>query len=319
MTGGLQHLAVEDSDDWLPPPPVSLPPVSPPPSRARSAPMRPPVPVERIWATVVALAVLEDTDISWLVDSERTIVDAGREYLEAQGRADHRVRRLLRDRTLQKKARRAIKRWQAVLSYHIGLVRGENIISAYNALKHFQRASMKIMLALMTQHPLLATFLDTEAVLKRWQRFMVLVTVLLTSLLTAIWFYSSRGVQCCAEVRSILSVADSVCADGTLCRGVAADCADLLAQFSDVQGPYWYSDNPGEPATEHMYLDDYVCHAFPGERLRAHAPRFTLLHACLRSHRAVRSRRRVLHGPDLRGSHQRRGRVAHSQHPAAAV
>jgi hypothetical protein len=102
-------------------------------------------------------------------------------------------------------------------------------------------------------------------VLKRWQRFMVLITMLLTSLLTAIWFYSSRAIQCCAEVRSILTLAESVCADGALCRGVGADCADLLAQFADVQGPYWYSGGPGEPATEHMYLDEYVCHAFPDD------------------------------------------------------
>ena len=259
-TGGLQHLTVvEEQRLMLPPPPP------PPPRRAHSSPStRPPVPVERIWATVLALAVLENMDISWLVDEERTIVDAGREYLEAQGRADHRVRRLLRDKTLQKKAQRTIKRWQAVLSYHIGLIRGVNVISAYNALKHFQRASMRVMLAIMTQHSALATFLDTEAVLKRWQRFMVLVTMLLTSLLTAIWFYSSRAVTCCAEVRSIINLADSVCAEGTLCRGVGADCADLLTQFADVQGPYWYSDGPGEPATEHLYLDNYQCHAFPG-------------------------------------------------------
>ena len=259
-TGGLQHLTVvEEQRLMLPPPPP------PPPRRAHSSSStRPLVPVERIWATVLALAVLESMDISWLVDEERTIVDAGREYLEAQGRADRRVRRLLRDKTLQKKAQRTIRRWQAVLSYHIGLIRGANIISAFNVLKHFQRASMRVMLAIMTQHSVLATLLDTEAVLKRWQRFMVLVTLLLTSLLTAIWFYSSRAVQCCAEVRSIINLADSVCAEGTLCRGVGADCADLLTQFADVQGPYWYSDGPGEPATEHMYLDDYQCHAFPG-------------------------------------------------------
>ena len=110
----------------------------------------------------------------------------------------------------------------------------------------------------------MATFFDTEAVLKRWQRFMVLTTMTLTSLLTAIWFYSSRALACCAELRSILSLTDSTCAEGTPCRGVGADCADLLTQFADVQGPYWYSDGPGSPVSEHMYLDDYVCHAFPG-------------------------------------------------------
>ena len=312
-TGGLQQLTVVEQRLMLPQPPPL------PPRRAHiSSSTRPLVPVERIWATVLALAVLESMDISWLVDEERTIVDAGREYLDAQGRADHRVRRLLRDKTLQKKAQRTIKRWQAVLSYHIGLLRGANIVSAFNVIKHFQRASMKVMLAIMTQHSALATFLDTEAVLKRWQRFMVLVTLLLTSLLTAIWFYSSRAVQCCAEVRSIITLSESICAEGTLCRGVGADCADLLTQFADVQGPYWYSDGPGEPATEHMYLDDYECHAFPGTVaacLVSECVTLALRPAAL----FPRCRRRLLYRSDLRGPHQRRSRVAHPQHPAAVV
>ena len=308
-TGGLQHLTVVEQQRPMPP----LPP--PPPRRAHgSSPTRPSVPVERIWATVLALAVLENMDHSWLVDEERTIVDAGREYLEAQGRADHRVRRLLRNKTLQNHAQRTIKRWQAVLSYHIGLIRGVNFMSAFIALKHFQRASMRVMLAIMTQHSLLATFLDTEAVLKRWQRFMLLITMLLASLLTAIWFYSSRAVMCCAEVRSILNLADSVCAEGTLCRGVGADCADLLVQFADVQGPYWYSDGPGEPATEHMYIDDYLCHAFPGTVTRVF-PDYPDP-AC--PYAPPRCRRRLLHRPNLCGPHQRCSRVANSQHPAAA-
>jgi hypothetical protein len=95
----------------------------------------------------------------------------------------------------------------------------------------------------------------------RWQRFMILVTLVLSTLLTSIWFYSSRGAQCCAEIRAILG-----CAPAGPCRGYVGDCADILAQFSDVEGPYIFSDGPGEPPTPHMYLDDYVCHAFPGAR-----------------------------------------------------
>jgi hypothetical protein len=49
------------------------------------------------------------------------------------------------------------------------------------------------------------------------------------------------------------------------CRGFAGDCADIQAQFSGVQGPYVYSDGPGQAPTEHESLDDYVCHAFPDD------------------------------------------------------
>ncbi len=49
------------------------------------------------------------------------------------------------------------------------------------------------------------------------------------------------------------------------CRGFEGDCADIIPQFEGVQGPYIY----GEPPEEHMFLDDYVCHAFPGARALA--------------------------------------------------
>ena len=49
------------------------------------------------------------------------------------------------------------------------------------------------------------------------------------------------------------------------CRGYTADCSDLQAQFADVQGPYMYSDGPGLAPTQHMYIDSWVCHAFPDD------------------------------------------------------
>ena len=73
-------------------------------------------------------------------------------------------------------------------------------------------------------------------------------------------FYYSRGAQCCAEIRAILG-----CDPVGPCRGFAGDCADILEQFNDVQGPYVYSLGVGEPPTQQMYLNDYVCHAFPDD------------------------------------------------------
>jgi hypothetical protein len=43
--------------------------------------------------------------------------------------------------------------------------------------------------------------------------------------------------------------------------GFNGDCGDIQSQFSGVQGPYVY----GNPPEEHMYLDDYVCTAFPDD------------------------------------------------------
>jgi hypothetical protein len=47
--------------------------------------------------------------------------------------------------------------------------------------------------------------------------------------------------------------------------GYAGDCGDFQAQFAGVQGSYLFSDGPGEAPSEHEFIDDYVCHAFPDD------------------------------------------------------
>ncbi len=70
----------------------------------------------------------------------------------------------------------------------------------------------------------------------------------------------SRGANCCLELRTILG-----CDPAGPCLGFAGDCADMQAQFAGVQGPYLYSDGPGDAPTEHDVIDDWVCHAFPDD------------------------------------------------------
>ena len=94
----------------------------------------------------------------------------------------------------------------------------------------------------------------------------------------SIWFYSSRGTQCCAEIRNLIDTgagqscgapyvppADdaSGCPPVGPCLGFTGSCADLQQQFIALQGCYVYG-GPGDVA-EHAYLDDYVCHAFPDD------------------------------------------------------
>jgi hypothetical protein len=73
-------------------------------------------------------------------------------------------------------------------------------------------------------------------------------------------FYSSRGANCCAEMRAILQ-----CDAVGPCMGYAGDCGDFQAQFAGVQGSYLFSDGPGEAPSEHEFIDDWVCHAFPDD------------------------------------------------------
>ena len=64
-----------------------------------------------------------------------------------------------------------------------------------------------------------------------------------------VWFYYSKSLNCCLEVRAILDGGSGAClpAFATPCNEFVGDCADLIAQFSSV-GP----DQGGLPT-------DYVC------------------------------------------------------------
>ena len=117
-------------------------------------------------------------------------------------------------------------------------------------------------------------------------REVILFTLVLSTLLTSIWFYcvypaltaavirapssqrsrahpcplhlsaDSRGANCCLEIRTILN-----CDPVGECMGFNGDCGDIQDQFLTVQGPYTY----GDPPEEHMYLDEYVCTQFPDD------------------------------------------------------
>jgi hypothetical protein len=180
---------------------LALPATMPMPAHQRRRRPRERVPCERIWATALALSVMEELDSCWLVDAEdaddsdeddapmRTIVDAGREFLEAQARADRRVKKLLKSGALAAAAKKARRDWKAIQNHNVSALREADVINRFTALMHIQRASARVVRSMMTDHGTFATFLDTDGYIMRWQRFMILVTLVLSTLLTSIWFY----------------------------------------------------------------------------------------------------------------------------------
>ena len=160
----------------------------------------PRVPVDRIWATLLAIKVLEGMDVCWLVDDEpeegeeRTIVDTAREWLEAQGEADERVGALLESGELHRAADKTIAAWKAIMEHNIADVRRLDVLNRFTALTHLQRATGRIIKSIKTDHgayargcaclqlpcahscvrrcaETFATFLDTDGYIMRWQRF----------------------------------------------------------------------------------------------------------------------------------------------------
>ena len=161
----------------------------------------------KLWATLLALSWLEDSHATWLVDDEkgRTIVDACHAYIDTvvatKKRLLHRPHRLAR---LRREAALALRRWKAATQYAMQRARDSDALARQNALVRVQNAGSRIVKSMMTDHDTFSTFLDTDGFIQRWQRFMILVTLLCSSLLTSIWFYSSRGIACCTEIRTLL-------------------------------------------------------------------------------------------------------------------
>ena len=219
------------------------------------------VPVSRVWATLLAMVTLEEMPICWLASDdedpvERTVVDAADAYLRAQGEEHFALGELLRSGELHNAARRARKQWIRLMDAKVAAVRKAEVTKALRSVEYVERASARFVLSLMTEHEQFSTFLDESAAIMRWQRWMVLMTLVCSALLVSIWFYQSRSAQCCAEIRSILN-----CESATSCLGFTGSCADLPSQFSTLQGPFVY----GTPPAEYPDLSSYECHAFPDD------------------------------------------------------
>ena len=193
----------------------------------------------RLWATLLALSWLEESHATWLVDEEegKTIVDACHAYIDSvvarQRRLDrpHRLSRLRRD------AERALRRWKAATQHAMQRARDSDALVRQNALVRVQNAGSRIVKSMMTDHDTFSTFLDTDGFIQRWQRFMILVTLLCSSLLTSIWFYSSRGIACCTEIRTLLDTgAGQTCA--TLAASDYSSLSHANAIVSDRMSVY---------------------------------------------------------------------------------
>ena len=210
-----------------------LPPPPPPPRRGhRRRHLRPRVPVERVWSTLLALSALADSEVCLLVEEPGdgdlfcSLADAGHAFLETQAAADPRLRKLLASGALQAAALKARRDWDRIQVASVENLRNMQEVNHFNLLKNVQRASARVVRSLMVDNSTFAAFLDTSGYMMRWQRFMIIVTLVLSTLLTSIWFYcesacaasyqvqsltrlhptraDSRGASCILEIRALI-------------------------------------------------------------------------------------------------------------------
>ena len=268
-----------DSDDHAPPVPSSpddrrsdcplmgctraalLEPMPP-----RLAALPPPAAPADVWATLCCLAWLERIPLSWLTSdaedadsaSERTLVDDAHAWLASHAARHPALAPLLADGSLQAAATEAVRGWERAWNVRVAALRRCPAILSQRARSHLERSASDVYTALREKHELFSTFLSEPLDgLRRWQRFMIVLTLILSTLLVNIWMFYSKSKNCCAQLRELLDSGPDggACpADATQpCRGFVGTCADLRAQFADV--PVM----PSFPAG----LSTYVCTAFP--------------------------------------------------------
>ena len=186
---------------------------------------------QRVWATLLALSWLQQSEATWLMDEEgtTTIVDACHAYLDYVAARQRRLNRQQRLASLEQEAEIALRRWRVAAQYAMERARSSGALAKQNALVRFQNAGTRIIKSMMTDHDTFSTFLDTDGFIQRWQRFMILMTLLASSLLTSIWFYSSRGIACCTEIRTLLDTGA-----GQTCGVVAAAAVSDYASNAHV-------------------------------------------------------------------------------------
>lgn len=151
------------------------------------------------------MATAETFGVMWLVDEEKgiTLVDACNAWLERKAAEDPRLARALP--AALEAGRKCVYKWNLAFDERVrnlrdaererGLV-GSSMLSALDATGRFARG-------VLDGHETFSVFLSANDLkLTRWQRWMVICTMILTALLVSIWFYSSRAFNCCSEARA---------------------------------------------------------------------------------------------------------------------
>jgi hypothetical protein len=115
--------------------------------------------VERVWSTLTCIAFLETLNCCWLWSDgdlypaeERTIVDAGREWLEAYAKEQPGLALALEDGALAKAASRAVRQWHKAWEARVNELRRTEAITDHHSRSHTHRTAVELIRAMTTKH-----------------------------------------------------------------------------------------------------------------------------------------------------------------------
>ena len=212
--------------------------------------------LDRLWTTLCCCSFLQSLSVSWLAtdgdlypQEERTLVDSAYAWMDAHVAKHPALAAAIADGELAKAAKRTTAQWHRAWKRRVGELRRAEVFTDHHGTAFKHRASSEMARALCTKHATFSVFLSAPLDgLQRWQMWCILVTVIITQLLTNIWMFYAKGVNCCAEVQALLE-----CPPVGPCRGVEANCGDLAEAFAETPVLPDYPNG----------LADWTCHAFP--------------------------------------------------------
>ena len=217
----------------------------------------------RVWTTLCVIAMLESLNVCWLASDgdeygfdERTMVDAARDWVEAQA-VQHPVLRSALDKgSAADAAGHTVRRWHRAWARRIGAVRRSEAVLSHAGTARAHRTGSELLRALVTRHETGRIFLSEPLDgLQRWQMWVLAMSVLVTQLLVNIWMFYAKGQLCCTALRGEAADACATAAPSCPTNTLTMSCADLLTSIATPESNY-------PPA-----LVDWTCTAFPNDNL----------------------------------------------------
>ena len=145
----------------------------------------------RLWTTLCCIAMLEGLPVCYLwgdpdlyPETERTIVDAAREWVDAHAAYTPEVQALLDGGQLHGAARTTAALWNQAWDATVAALRKSPGITDHRSKSQKQRTATFMMRSLYTKHETFAVFLsDPLDGLKRWQLWICLMSLVITQLM----------------------------------------------------------------------------------------------------------------------------------------
>jgi hypothetical protein len=180
--------------------------------------------VLRVWTTLCCCSLLQELPVSWIwgdgarlvcplappparrdtphrpagdlyEPQERTIVDAGRQWVERYASERPTLAAALLDDSVRKRSKRIVRAWRQACELRVAELRRTKAIREQMGLSHVHRVGTDLMRALITQHSTFACFLSEPLDgLQRWQMFVIIITLVCSQLLVNIWMCVARRI-----------------------------------------------------------------------------------------------------------------------------